>query len=266
MGKPVFRGDNVVNQPTKMRSYANPHAYKPTPHPEAREKHLPKWLVKLIILVGLVIFILWFLFDSSFFQVKNIQIKGQASSQTKLAINELYGKNIFLIGGKKAEDNLSAKEPGIKNINILRGIPGTVVIDLVERKPAIVWETENKDYLVDNDGYVYRNSDGKYPKVVDNQNVPVVIGGRISTSSFVNFILNINEHLNSVTGFTIDHIEVPETTYQVNIITKDGPVIKMDTSRSLSQQLTDIKYISDHYKDGSHNMIDVRVSGFAYIK
>lgn len=266
MGRPVFVGEKVISKPNKMRSYANPNAYKSTPKREPKERHIPGWIIKLCLVVIALLFVTWFFFASSYFSVKTIQIKGRVSNQTKNAIAKLYGKNIFLIGGAKAEDNLTRQEPGIKRINILRGIPSTVIVDLIERRPAIVWKTQDKSFLVDKDGYVYRDSDGQYPLVVDDQNVPVRVGGRISTSTFIGFILGLNQKIKTTTGLTLDHIEVPETTYQIRVLTKGGPELKLDTSRSLTEQLKDIKYIIDNYSGQSKNMIDVRVPGFAYIK
>jgi cell division septal protein FtsQ len=266
MGKPVFKGENVISKPTKMRSYARVTTFKPTPPAEKEKMKVPNWFYKLMFSCLLIIAILWFFFASSFFAIKDIQIKGNIRPETRAVVEKLKGQNIFLIGKTKAENNLMKEEPGIKNIKILRGIPNTIIVELIERSPAITWVTQGKTYLVDKDGYVYREEIDNYTKVVDQKNIPVLIGQRITATSFVSFIEDLNKELNNKTGLDIDHVEIPETTYQIQVVTKNGPILKIDTSRSLEDQLSDIKYILDHNNSDSKNMIDVRVPGFAYIK
>lgn len=268
MTKPYFPGENISRNDRQIRLGSRSKLFDPTPTPPKESKEIPKWIYKLLTIFIAIAVVVWFIFLSPYFKIKNIQINGQASLETKKTINGLIGKNIFLIGANSAEDKLAEDLPGIKEIKILRGVPNSLIINIVERKPVLIWRTQNKDYLVDKDGYLYRPTKEEiFPLITDQKNIPIVIGQRIASNTFVTFIINLNHDLKSQTGLEMASLYVPETTYQIDADTKnDGPRLKLDTTKSLSNQLNAIKYILDHNKDDAKEYIDVRVEGFAYIK
>lgn len=266
MAKPVFPGEHVVGNKIGLRSYVNPKIYEPTPPKPTPEFRVSPLIIKTAIAFGLIVIVVWVLFASPIFKIKHIQVKGQARPETLSAIKTLNGKNIFLIGSHKSEAAMIRLQPGIKNIKILRGLPDSLIIELVERDPALVWVTQSKSYLIDKDGYVFKESESNLPKIIDGKNLPVALGDRISSTSFITFIRRLYLDLPTYTSLEISDITVPETTFQIEANTKNNIKLKIDTSRNLNDQLADIKYIIDHNRDDVHNLIDVRLSGVAYIK
>lgn len=261
-----FKGDRVTSK-NRVRSYVNPKAFDPTPPPEKSFIKFSPLFIKLTLAVMFVGILGWLLLTSSVFKVKNIEIKGDAGDETKLAIETLRNKNIFLIGGKKAEREIAKKQPGIKNINIVRGIPHTLIISLVERGTAVLWVSNGKTYLTDKDGIAFKESDTNYPKIIDNKNLPVKIGDHVASASFINYILRIYSIFPTELNFGLDQVVVPETTYQVELSLKDRPLhIKLETTRPIEEQIADIKYVLANHKDQSVNLIDIRIPGFAYVK
>lgn len=266
MANIFFKGDRVVSK-NRVRSYVNPKIYDPTPPPEKTFIKFSPLLARLILAVIFVGILGWFFLTSSVFKVENIEIKGDAGDETKFAIETLRNKNIFLIGGKKAEREIAKKQPGIKKINIVRGIPHTLVVSLVERDTAVLWVSNGKTYLTDKDGIAFKESDTNYPKIIDNKNLPVKIGDQVTGASFINYALNLYSIFPNELNFTIDQIVVPETTYQIEVTIKDKPLhIKLETTRPIQEQIADIKYVLANYKDQSVNLIDIRIPGFAYIR
>jgi cell division septal protein FtsQ len=267
MGMTFFPGDNEAPKSHGMRSYVDPSAYQPTPPKEKPEFHFSFQSIRLL-LIGLgCLFIFWILLFSPIFKIKTITLKGDASSETKDVVNQLAGKNIFLIGGKKAESMIVAQQPGISKIKILRGLPSTVVVELVERDPVLIWHAGDKDYLVDKEGVAFKEAHDTLdlPRINDQKNLNVAQGEQIISQSFIAFVRSLTADLPKVSNYEINVINVPETTFQISVETKNGPTIKLDTSQRLDDQLNDIKYILDHYKDKSNHLIDVRLRGFAYI-
>lgn len=268
MTKPYFPGENISTKANRTRLTSRSDLYSSTPTQPKEKKEMPIWVYKVLGVIIAVAIIVWAILYSPLFRIKNIQINGQISPETRSTINNLKGKNIFMIGASRAENELEAQLPGIKEIKILRGIPNSLIVNIIERKPAIIWKTNGNDYLVDKDGYLYKQTNRiDYPEVSDNQNIPVVIGQRISNNSFVSFIQNLNTQLKPQTGLEIDSVSVPETTYQIEVGTKaGGPKLKLDTTKDLGLQLRSIKYILDHHKSEATQYIDVRIPGYAYIK
>lgn len=270
MGKPLFSGDRVINQKKGLRSYVDPKIYNPTQKMEKAIFHFQAkyfyYFAFMLIILGLI----YAIFYSEFFNVKNIQIQGDAKPETIAAIEELRGRNIFLIGGKKAEKELVKKQPGIKKIKIVRGLPSSVVVELVERDGALIWGSQEKKYLVDKDGVIYKEiqdaSGIDYPYVVDNKNIPVEYGSKVVTAAFISYVRIIKGELFKETNLDYDYIAIPETTFQIEVLTKNNLKIKMNLERNISDQLADVKQLLDKYKDNLKEYIDVRIEGFGYIK
>lgn len=265
MAKPIFSGERVIDTKRGIRSYVDPKAFHATPPQEHAPFRLPRW-VGVVTGIGIVGgFIIWFFIGSSFFKITSIEIRGDAKPETAAAVQKLVGKNIFLIGGKKAEQSLTDQQPGIKEIKVIRGLPHSVIIALVERDPAVIWESGGMRYLVDKEGIAFKQADGAYPRIVDEKNLPVKLGSAVADPLFVTYVRSINQDLFAQTTYEIDYISIPETTFQANIHTKQNIVLKLDTSRTLSDQYSDIRYIQERSKDAIKQSIDVRVPGFAYI-
>lgn len=270
MGKLLFSGDRLANKKKGLRSYVDPKIYNPTTKIEKNGFHLPKQFGYISIIVILGLGWLYFIFYSAFFRINNIQIHGDAKTETIAAVEQIRGKNIFLIGGKKAENDLIEKQPGIKKIKIIRGLPSSVIIELVERDGALVWGSEGKKYLVDKDGVIYKevqDSSGlDYPYVLDNKNIPVVYGSKVVTSSFISYIGIVKDQLFKETGLDFDFIAIPETTFQIEVMTKNNLKIKINTERNISDQLSETKQLLEKNRDKIKEYLDVRVEGYGYIK
>jgi len=266
MAKPSFSGERVIDKKQSIRSWVDPKAFHPTPAQEHPRFHIPRWAYLCIgaaIVVGCII---WFFIGSSLFTITSVEIRGESKQETTDAVNKLVGKNIFLIGDKKAEQSLAAQQPGIKEIKVIRGLPHSVIVALVERDPAIVWESNGIRFLVDTQGIAFKQSDGAYPRIVDEKNLPVKLGSVVADPLFITYVRSVNKDLFAQTTYEIDYISIPETTFQANIHTKQSIVLKLDTSRTLADQFNDIRYVLERSKDAIKQYIDVRVPGFAYIQ
>lgn len=266
MSKPIFAGERVITRTRPVRTYVDPKAFQVTPPKPKSPTRVPAWLWRSSIGVVIAIFVGWFFLASPVFRITSVEINGEASPETIATVNELVGKNIFLIGNKKAKTTILKLQPAIKTINIRRGLLHTVLVDLVERDPVMVWETQGKRYLVDKDGIVYKQMDGDFPRVVDNKNLPIQFGSAIADQTFITYVRRIKTDLGDITHLNFDYVSVPETTFQINITTKQSITIKIDTSRDLDEQLTDAAYVLDHNKDSIKQYIDVRIPGYAYIQ
>ena len=270
MGKPLFSGEKVINQKRGLRSYVDPKIYNPTPKQEKMGIHIQAKYYYFLIFIILIIGLVYMIYYSDIFKIENIRIQGDAKPETIVAVEELKGKNIFLIGGKKAEKELVKKQPGIKKIKIIRGLPSSVVIELVERDGTLIWGSQGKKYLVDKDGVIYKEisetTGMDFPYVVDNKNIPVEYGTKVVTASFISYVEIIKKELFKETNLEYDFIAIPETTFQIEIITKNNVKIKMNIERNISDQLADVKQLLEKNRDKIKEYIDVRIEGFGYIK
>lgn len=252
-------------KPKKQKFWQTPKIIEPTPvlKPKTLAKLKVIAAVTLIVLAGLA----WLLFFSPYFEVKEVSIEGEVSTAAQAIINQLKGRNIFLIGGKKAEQDLQQKQPWIKSIKIIRGIPDTVRVRLIERDAAFGWKTQEKTYLVDKDGVIFKEVvETKLSVVADNRNVPIELGKNIVTIDFIDFIESLRKALPLQTDLKVAGLQVDETTFHIAVATDRGFRIIFDTLRPLQQQLDDFNLVYNEKKDEIKEYADLRVDGYVYYK
>lgn len=205
------------------------------------------WRIKLvaflfIILVGASVY---FVFFSQCFVIKNIGISGVE----KISQDELRGlidaqlsarkffvfpqNNIFIFDEKAAEKIINEKY-ALDSLKINKKLPGTVQISLVEKKPAIIWKTTDKFYLIDwggaiiseisseeVPGYLGNQPGAKMAIVSDDSNTSVAVKDEILTSQVVQNIDDLQNNFSQTTGL------------QISVLTManhDDPTIRCGTS------------------------------------
>lgn len=230
----------------------------------------------LILIVIGVILAVYGLFFSSFFRVKNIDLKGtnlvdgeKVKKVVNFALNE--ESNIFLYNSQNIADKIKENFPLISEVKIQKGIPDTIRVVIHERQPAVVWQTADKKYLVDKDGFAYLEADANQsqdlPLVIDSQNIPVKLSERIASRSFIDFIREVIEKFTPRTNLKIKELRINETTFDLTVITDDGYSVLFDTTRSCEIELDDLRRVIAHLNGAKpKEYIDLRVEGWAYYK
>jgi len=149
---------------------------------ENRKAKLQKKLriMKCVILIAIIITIILLIMFSPLFNIKEILVenneivsKEQILSLSKIDINT----NTFKLNKNKI--NMLIKEnPYIEEVKIIRKLPSTVVLDIVERKPAYLIEYANGYVCIDKTGYILNISEQK-------QELPVLQGIETESDKFV---------------------------------------------------------------------------------
>lgn len=84
-------------------------------------------------------------------------------------LKDIKGKSIFQISLAEVTEKLK-EHPWIKDVSIRRELPSTLIINLVERIPALSVHSNGKEYLVDEEGFILGLNQGDVP------DLPVVYG------------------------------------------------------------------------------------------
>lgn len=253
--------------------YRNPKIYTTTAS-NSEGVYLSKRNLKYLF-IGIVIMIfLWWVFGSSFFKVKHIIIKGSLNPDVQNEIESFKGKNILTFVLGDTEGKLAKKQSSIKKINVLRGIPDTLKIDVTVREPLFSWKSGDKLYLVDDSGVAFIEGEGvavddqgvKLPTVVDTSNMVITPGQQIVTEEFVKFVDELAKKAPDLALLNIGEMRISETTFVLEADTSLGFRIKLDTTRSVDDQLAVLKKITDQYRDQIKEYVDLRVEGRVYYK
>lgn len=248
----------------------------PVKEEKKSEFHFSKKAFYVILIVIIIIFLIYGLFFSSFFKVKNIDLKGanlvdgeKVKKVVMFALNEQ--NNIFLYNSADIADKIKENFPLISEVQIQKGIPDTIRILVIERKPVIVWQTGNFKYLVDKDGLSYLEADANNSKdltvIIDSQNLPVKLSDKVASRNFIEFVRETTEKFTARSNLKIKELKINDTTFDLYAVTNDGFAVIFDTTRSCENQLDDLRRVMVHLNGAKpKEYIDLRVEGWAYYK
>ncbi|TSC92203.1 MAG: cell division protein FtsQ [Candidatus Berkelbacteria bacterium Licking1014_96] len=230
----------------------------------------------LILIIMAILFLIYGLFFSSFFKVKNIDLKGanlvdgdQLKKVITYALNE--EDNIFLYRSADISAKIKENFPLVSEVNIQKGLPDTIRVIIIERQPVIVWQTADKKYLVDKEGYAYLEADANnakdLPVIIDSANLPVVLSKKVASKNFLDFIKEIIEKFTPRSNLKIKELRIRDTTFDLDVLTTDGFIVLFDTTRSAETELDDLRRVMNHLNGAKpKEYIDLRVEGWAYYK
>jgi hypothetical protein len=177
------------------------------------------------------------------------------------------------------ERTIVEHQPSVKQIEILRGIPDTLRVKLIEREPAMIWQVGESWYTVDPAGFIFkeeklkRKEDGSLetpqtdlPVVVDTKNLPVKIGDSLIRPQFITFVKAAKERLPKEVKTEMVRAEIGESTFNVTVITQEKWTILFDTTRKLEPQMKNLTNVLETKRADIHEYIDLRVRGWVYYK
>lgn len=224
-------------------------------------------------------FIVWFFTGAPWLKVKDIRIDGMATPETVAEIEKLRGQNILWLSITRPEKAITRQQPSLKEIQILRGIPDTLRVKLIERTPAAIWQVGEVWYTVDPSGFVFRaqpisrREDGSLeypgtdlPVVVDTKGLPVSIGQTLARPNFIRLVSDLKKRLPSEFQLKLIRVEINETTFNITAVTDAGWNIYLDTTRGLDPQLRTLAKALEAKRPEVREYIDVRVRGWVYYK
>ena len=253
------------------KQFRNPRDFAGKKTTEKKERHFPWHLWKLFLTIILLIIFIGWIFISEEFHIKEIIIDGNSNvSSERLQSYFHKNQNIFLFSSKDLKRNILAENTEIKDLQIIRGIPDTVKIIVLEHDNKLVWQSNGERFLVSIQGKVTKKIEptetNNFPIVIDNQNLRVTLGDKIVSPSFVSFINNISNDFFNYTNIKPTTFSVNETTFDVNLATEAGFYVKFDTMRSSTKQLENLKKVLVAKRSEIKEYVDLRVDGWAYYK
>lgn len=257
----------------RSRSIKQPSLYSRTD--EIKEKRGFGWVYPILfcLLVATTIYIVFF---SPLLRVNRVSF-----GDTKFVSREELGKvveesegilnnNIITFGFFNFKSRLG-DVTGVKSFKIIRKLPNTIEIEIVEKSPIFVWEILDHKYLVDENGYAWAEYEDKYaslPIVVDTKNVPVALGTKIVPASFVIFARDIFNNFEGTTGEKIAKTEVLDITSDLKVVSASGWYVYFDTTRTAKNQLTSLVRVLEEVRTKGRKLeyVDLRIDNRIFYK
>ncbi len=112
-------------------------------------------LASVAFLAGIGGLLFWFFWSYDFYVYSaDVQGNNLLSSDTVFAQSGLEGYNIFFVDTDEVTRRIGAL-PAVKGARVAASLPNRVVVELEERTPVAVWETQGERYWVDREGIFF---------------------------------------------------------------------------------------------------------------
>lgn len=256
-----YNSRNKKDKPPQKRNY-KPNNKKQNKINSRKKKS--KWkkikkvlmfILKTILILGILVGIGAFLFVSPVFNITEIKVENASkiSENTYIALSEIeLGENIFRISKSQIIEKIKT-ESYVEDVEIKREYPGTILISVTERTPSYMVEKNGGMYAyIDKNGYYLEASTEKLELPIINgletDIEELEVGSRISEEDLSKFndIIKIIDALNNneieTSQLVIDISDAKN--YVLEFSTENKKVIIGDTT-DLSTKMLWIKYFME---------------------
>jgi hypothetical protein len=122
---------------------------------KARSGSFWRRMLTMIALFAIVIVGVSFALSSANFQIHQIDIMGTQNTRLVDDIQQMgiQGQNIFLLDVGDLTTRIEAL-PMVDSVNLSKQLPNLVIINVVERTPVLLWQTQQGTFSVDSKGVV----------------------------------------------------------------------------------------------------------------
>lgn len=224
--------------------------------------------------------VIYFIGRLPVFRVEVVQVEGTDNQTIIDQLSTSKGQPIFSKAVRRNVDRLIAENLQIDELNCRRGIPDTLRCQVSLRVPAIVWRHGGKDWLVDQNGFVYGEKPVGQPipvAIEDRGPTAVTLGTTVASSEIVSLYQKIHQQL-TAKGLVVSNIFISESLYQVGVtltsstnpelpFAAKSPIsVLMVTSYPVESQVATLVELLKTKQDQITERVDLRVPGYAYTK
>jgi cell division septal protein FtsQ len=250
-----------------------PGVVPPAWRPRGERRGKRRRQIGIVVLVAFVAWIFWY------FRVNQIRVTGnhnlttvtiQADVQKLQHSHRMWG-NMLTVDTEGLQSALLASEHQLKSATVRRVWPHTLAIDIIERQPALAWNTFSGSFILDSEGVIVASNPAGSPlvAVTDNSNIPYKVGDQVVSARFVEFARAAPAGLSDGTGITITGMSVGDTTAEITAKTNKGYALKLDTTRPIEDTAASLKQVLAELaaqKKAPAEYIDLRIEQKAYYK
>lgn len=271
------------------KSYLNPYFIKKSTNKWQPDFSSFSFKIKLVLAIVLILTgsASYFLFYSSYFNIKNIMINGggridkndieltaKNQSETRYYIINNQ-KNLFLFSAGNLINTLKSKY-SFEEISVNKKIPNTIIIDYKEKAYALIWLEDGNYYFMDEAGNIISPTSQSeiankaYP-IVDNKSSNKISENKISLDikylNFINGLVKIFKEKGS--EYKIKNYSIDDETYSVKVMLENNPYLIFTTEEDINGQFDKLNIIKNERLKQDFNKkiyIDLRYGDRVYYK
>lgn len=183
-----------------------------------RRRSRSKYTLYYIILLIALIAVMAILSLTVFFNVEVIVLEGSSHYTEEELLKSAgiaEGDNLFRISEAEVHKTLVNKHPYIKSVELVRTLPSTLKLEVVERQSVALVEFENKSYILDDAGRVLNTeslgSNNQFHRTVGIDVKELKIGDFIAEEEMSKYdlLLSLINHL-AENGLWVDVIDMSD--------------------------------------------------------
>lgn len=257
-------------------------------HHNAKKKTGRKigWRLKLIFLLIILAALLYGLFASPLFTIKQVQIKGLGRLPENAISEKIWQQatknrfwpfkqlNIFLFGREEAQTSL-INSFNFSKVTIEKKLFHTIVVLIEERPYAFIWQEAGKSHYSDSKGYIIRDSEvnpldlTRFPVIENKSNKDMIVNDYLQIDTdYLSFIFALQGEVEKNQTLVIDHFIIDQEFNTIKVQFKDGLLAYFNTKEDVSKQLDKLIIVKkEKIKDNLDkvNYLDLRYGDKVFI-
>lgn len=234
-----------------------------------------------VLILASIILVFYFFFLSEIFKIREINISapGDISREEIQALLERELKNpffrffhkdtFFLVNSQKIEDRILKEYPGIKEANLKKKFPKTLILEVKIREAAGIWcFNEHNCFLIDSDGVIFQGLTSEDLMVIfSKDDESKNLGEEVIPKEKINQILRIHNELEENLEIAVEKFTLSEGE-RLDVKTIEDWEIYFDLTSDINLALTKLgllfeKEISPEDRENLE-YIDLRFSKVYY--
>jgi len=233
-----------------MKSYRKPYRLK-------KKKSILRnrffWLTILILII--IGGMLYFLFFTPFFQIKEIKISGNQKVSTEDIQNRIQwtlsheGNYIFFCNLNKINQEILQFFPQIARIDTEKKFPDKLLVKIEDRKPAAIFIYSDKYFLIDKEGVIFEETfpDGDEYLKIKNPTLSqgLNLGSKVVENDILISVLEIESDLKEDFKIPLEEVTIASE-QRLNVKTLEGWEIYFNPRGDLDWQLTKLGAILEN--------------------
>ncbi|WP_164503805.1 cell division protein FtsQ/DivIB [Rickettsiales endosymbiont of Stachyamoeba lipophora] len=192
-------------------------------------------------------------------RLENVYLEGQLNLDSKYItqiINENIGQSIFKVNTWDLKYRIEQLD-WVLAASVVRELPDTIHIRVVERAPVAIWQINKKQYLIDDSGHIINVS-----KINNFKQLPVVVGdgSRLTAGDIITQLKlypNIYDQISAL-------IRVGNRRWDIRLV--NGSEIKLPEFNIKEALYYLAKYQHSHNLFLAYKTIDMRILGKIYVQ
>lgn len=240
---------------------------------DPRKSRKIKIISLIVLLFGFILCLVYFLFFSGYFSLKNIKVTQEGLTENSKMLDKYFqklkNKNLILINTSDIKEKIEKDHPEFDNIKIKKIYPKTIEVDVSEYPIAanlinVTGDTQKK-YIINSIGLsIQENTENpNLPYIKIKSDEPLDAKGTLIQKEKLEYIVGAIDYFQDKFAMKIFEAEYLVKARETHLKTEKYFYIWLDTTQPFSEQLQKLKKVVP--KLDIYNMplsyIDLRISG-----